>query len=638
MASNASMRKQMVDIVRSVRQKRPNKHCADCGEPGPQYLNITFSTFVCTGCSGIHREFNHRVKSISMSSFSELEVKNLASGGNDIDKKVYLAKHNLTRHPTPRSGDTAAVREWIRSKYIDKRWFSERRYKKYIKSPRDSDVSTKSTRASNLSTRSARASERSESDSESETERRRKKKKKKKKKKHKEKRHRHRRRESGSEEESDANTYESQSEASSYQSSHHQSHRPSRRRSTISKSSADIKLKPADEPKLKAKPADEPPNLLDLDSLFGGGGGTPQNGTGPAGPAAATGGEGDDWADFASASPNQTKQGAPDDHQGAGWDSVRNAMAAARQAQAFPGYMMAQPFPGYNQMQPQQWQQQQAYAQVQSQPGAQAQPGMMPQPAGNTQPADSANTSTLPADMLNGFTPSQAASQDPLAATNHSHISSAATSHPSTAHSTQQSSRRVSSRDPFASLVGDVGLGGPAMGLTGGPATGSLGGPATGLTGGPATGSTGGFGENPQQIMGGQPVTGGQQNQEVNPFDNESTKPQLQKKDSVTAYGIPQPAGPSQAGYGFYPQQQGTPPNAQQGGYGYYPQQAAAGYGYYPNQQQMTNYYAQFQQGGGYPAQNMPQNINYAMGQMSVADSATTKSAPQNELKENPFL
>lgn len=40
-----------------------------------------------TDCSGIHREFSHRIKSISLSTFSADEVKAMKEGGNEAVNK-----------------------------------------------------------------------------------------------------------------------------------------------------------------------------------------------------------------------------------------------------------------------------------------------------------------------------------------------------------------------------------------------------------------------------------------------------------------------------------------------------------------------------------------------------------------------
>lgn len=99
-----------------------NKRCADCTAKGPVYANTTFNTFICTSCSGIHREFNHRVKSISMASFKPEEMKGLLEGGNAIAREKWLAKWKPSDFPEPDPGDPDKLRQFIRMKYIDKKW------------------------------------------------------------------------------------------------------------------------------------------------------------------------------------------------------------------------------------------------------------------------------------------------------------------------------------------------------------------------------------------------------------------------------------------------------------------------------------------------------------------------------------
>ena len=62
------------EALRTLSRLTPNRKCADCTEKLPQYLNMKHGTFVCTACSGIHREFSHRVKSISLCEFTSEEV------------------------------------------------------------------------------------------------------------------------------------------------------------------------------------------------------------------------------------------------------------------------------------------------------------------------------------------------------------------------------------------------------------------------------------------------------------------------------------------------------------------------------------------------------------------------------------
>eukprot|EP01103_Thecamoeba_quadrilineata_P014254 TRINITY_DN419_c0_g4_i1.p1 TRINITY_DN419_c0_g4~~TRINITY_DN419_c0_g4_i1.p1 ORF type:complete len:390 (+),score=108.60 TRINITY_DN419_c0_g4_i1:92-1171(+) len=96
----------------------------DCTEKGPCYVCLDFSTFVCAVCSGIHREFGHRVKSISMSTFKPEEITKMQTGGNDIARQIWLARWSPGEYPEPETGDQRRIREFMRAKYQEKRWYS----------------------------------------------------------------------------------------------------------------------------------------------------------------------------------------------------------------------------------------------------------------------------------------------------------------------------------------------------------------------------------------------------------------------------------------------------------------------------------------------------------------------------------
>lgn len=53
---------------------------------------MDFNTFVCTACSGIHREFSHRIKSISLATFTDEEVEGVKKGGNNVNNALYMAR------------------------------------------------------------------------------------------------------------------------------------------------------------------------------------------------------------------------------------------------------------------------------------------------------------------------------------------------------------------------------------------------------------------------------------------------------------------------------------------------------------------------------------------------------------------
>ncbi|ELR24550.1 Arf GTPase activating protein [Acanthamoeba castellanii str. Neff] len=109
-------------ILRKLLTLPENKKCFDCSEKGPFYACTTLGTFVCTTCSGIHREFQHHVKSISMASFKPEEVQFLEEMGNG---EIWLAYWTPSDYPEPESTDRARVREFMKLKYERKKWHDE---------------------------------------------------------------------------------------------------------------------------------------------------------------------------------------------------------------------------------------------------------------------------------------------------------------------------------------------------------------------------------------------------------------------------------------------------------------------------------------------------------------------------------
>ena len=98
-------------------QKRPeNRSCFDCTGRGNQYIVLDFNTFVCTTCSGIHREMQHKIKSVGMSTFSIDEIKAVDAGGNKAAQAVWMAKWSASDGSIPNEGDVDKVRKFIKDK------------------------------------------------------------------------------------------------------------------------------------------------------------------------------------------------------------------------------------------------------------------------------------------------------------------------------------------------------------------------------------------------------------------------------------------------------------------------------------------------------------------------------------------
>ncbi|VVA90528.1 unnamed protein product [Arabis nemorensis] len=109
-------------IIRGLMKLPPNRRCINCNSLGPQYVCTTFWTFVCMACSGIHREFTHRVKSVSMSKFTSQEVEVLQTGGNQRAREIYLTNWDYQRQRLPDNSNAERVREFIKNVYVQKKY------------------------------------------------------------------------------------------------------------------------------------------------------------------------------------------------------------------------------------------------------------------------------------------------------------------------------------------------------------------------------------------------------------------------------------------------------------------------------------------------------------------------------------
>ncbi|KAA8535004.1 hypothetical protein F0562_030007 [Nyssa sinensis] len=117
-------------IIRSLLKLPENRRCINCNSLGAQYVCTNFWTFVCTTCSGIHREFTHRVKSVSMAKFTSQEVSALQGGGNARAKEIYFKEWDPQRNSVPDSSNVERLRDFIKHVYVDRRYTGERSFDK----------------------------------------------------------------------------------------------------------------------------------------------------------------------------------------------------------------------------------------------------------------------------------------------------------------------------------------------------------------------------------------------------------------------------------------------------------------------------------------------------------------------------
>ncbi|KAL2335144.1 hypothetical protein Fmac_016357 [Flemingia macrophylla] len=121
-------------IIRGLMKLPPNRRCINCNSLGPQYVCTNFWTFICMTCSGVHREFTHRVKSVSMAKFTSQEVDALQNGGNQRAREIHLKNWDFQRQRLPDNSNVDKIREFIRSVYVDGRYAG---VKSSEKPPRD---------------------------------------------------------------------------------------------------------------------------------------------------------------------------------------------------------------------------------------------------------------------------------------------------------------------------------------------------------------------------------------------------------------------------------------------------------------------------------------------------------------------
>jgi hypothetical protein len=118
MAGSKKLEEKYQKVLKECQRRAENRSCFDCDGRGNQYVVLNFNTFVCTTCSGIHREFSHKIKSVGMSTFTIDEIKAIDKGGNETARRTWMAKFSSSEGSLHPEGDAEKIRNHLKAKCV----------------------------------------------------------------------------------------------------------------------------------------------------------------------------------------------------------------------------------------------------------------------------------------------------------------------------------------------------------------------------------------------------------------------------------------------------------------------------------------------------------------------------------------